>query len=346
MKNNKIKGFDGIRGIAVLFVLLSHFSFHKFIHENVGLSYIYLNLFDGGTGVNIFFVLSGFLITLLLLREYEKNDRISLKNFYIRRALRIYPIYVLFLFIATLLYFMTENFISIKALIYSTFYIYNFLPLVSHSNILSHTWSLSVEEQFYLIWPLFFTLMIKKHHIMLLIGVLLFAFSSLLWHVLLYRAHMDYYYNVDRFTFISGYTIAFGCAAAMLIRNKLFQRCIRVVGLVLGILLYFSPAFLLKAPVTLQYFIQTIGIVFLVSWIYLHQSGRIVSLLENPILCYLGKISYGIYLYQGLFISHHEPYGFWPPSKTITFICLIILCPLSFRYIETYFLRLKSKYSV
>lgn len=150
-KRRHIPGLDGVRGIAVVAVLLYHFWPH---------------LFPGGfMGVDMFFVLSGYLITFLLVREYRKTGRISLKQFWLRRARRILPAALVVIAICTALVSLFRGDIAVKVGYHawtSALFVSNWGQIAESGsyfsdnglNIFTHYWSLSIEEQFYLVWPL------------------------------------------------------------------------------------------------------------------------------------------------------------------------------------------------
>ena len=151
---------DGIRAVAIFAVLMEHFLPWNFItHETVHL---------GRLGVVLFFVLSGFLISRILLDERDKHNSINasswslIGNFYIRRILRIFPIYYL-----TIILFAVFNHAPVKDhLIWHLIYFSNFSsPFIDHANYQStrHLWSLCVEEQFYLFWPFAMVFVQKRH---------------------------------------------------------------------------------------------------------------------------------------------------------------------------------------
>lgn len=143
-KKPRNRNLDGLRGIAVLLVVAHHVSGS-------------LVPFGGPVGVTLFFVLSGFLITRLLLKEEASRGRIDLRAFYIRRALRLYPALLLFLIALPLIMWATRDpqlgdywWKGLAAAAYVT----NLLQAGGQGfGILTHTWSLAVEEQFYLVWP-------------------------------------------------------------------------------------------------------------------------------------------------------------------------------------------------
>jgi peptidoglycan/LPS O-acetylase OafA/YrhL len=148
------KLLDGLRGFAILAVLYTHTSFATLIGDNVKLG-------NGGfIGVDIFFVLSSFLITVLLLKEYLNFGNISIKKFYIRRLIRLSPALLMALAIFMPMVFWISWKAGIKDLIYSLTYSANivsslkrFLPEALQPHYFAHTWSLATEEQFYLIFP-------------------------------------------------------------------------------------------------------------------------------------------------------------------------------------------------
>ena len=154
----KFPAFDGFRGIGVLIVVFSHFP--DVIDSPLYTLAWKLNLGSriGYVALDIFFVMSGFFITRLLLRERLKTGRISFSNFYARRALRIFPIYYLTIFVSYFLFhFGVADTLSLLT------YTFNFYhPFHPAPHPLEHTWSLSVEEQFYFFWPLLILLVPQR----------------------------------------------------------------------------------------------------------------------------------------------------------------------------------------
>ena len=154
----RLPSIDGWRSICLMMVLGSHCNeFSEF--RNITNRHIFLLLFNGHLGVRFFFVISGFLITYLLIKERSKTGKVCLKNFYIRRSLRILPVYFSFLAVIAVLQYL--SFVNQKAITWlgDLTFIVNFLP---RGPISGHLWSLSVEEQFYLIWPITFIWIINK----------------------------------------------------------------------------------------------------------------------------------------------------------------------------------------
>lgn len=143
--NEKILGFDGLRGVSVLFVIASHAEIWSRIgSENTAVA----SIFSAHVGVSIFFVLSGFLITHLLIREKLETGSIDLRAFYARRALRIFPLYYLAVFFLIFMDYIGKASIPNCAYLYAFSYTINFIPQSCTFSSMSHFWSLAVEEHF------------------------------------------------------------------------------------------------------------------------------------------------------------------------------------------------------
>ena len=149
-KLGHVPGLDGVRGLAILFVLGNHLPLRSID-----------SLLPGGfAGVDIFFVLSGFLITTLLLEEFDDSGSVSLRKFYLRRALRLGPALIAMLIVlcvlSFLLYDKSRAHTNCMNALITLFYLSNWVRVFTSNNLglLAHTWSLSAEEQFYLLWPI------------------------------------------------------------------------------------------------------------------------------------------------------------------------------------------------
>lgn len=161
--SGRLPSVDGWRAACLMLVLAAHSQGLPGFKEVGGewwLTHIPL-LFDGHLGVRCFFVISGFLITYLLLQEDERFGSVNLKSFYVRRALRILPVYLAYLAVIGILQYFSvvwqEPITWVGDLTFTT----NFLP---RGFISGHLWSLSVEEQFYLIWPISFVFLKNRTH--------------------------------------------------------------------------------------------------------------------------------------------------------------------------------------
>ena len=145
----RIPSLDGLRTLSIFLVIALHTIQRYAINHTV--STVWYGIFNGSTGVLIFFVISGYLITRLLLNEHQKSGSISLRGFYLRRAMRILP--PLYVYVAVLLILGWAGRLAITKLdiVSALFFFHNYAP--SSMWALEHFWSLSTEEQFYLIWP-------------------------------------------------------------------------------------------------------------------------------------------------------------------------------------------------
>lgn len=165
MSSSRIPSLDGIRALSILLVLASHFgpSLH-YSHDLWAVANCY-----GKVGLRIFYVLSGFLITHLLMRERDRTGAISVKAFYVRRAYRILPAAYLYMVLIIVIFHAGFQF---KDIAFAFTYLSAYSTYIPHK--LSHLWSLSVEEQFYLLWPaVMATAVIRERRVA--VGVILLA---------------------------------------------------------------------------------------------------------------------------------------------------------------------------
>ncbi len=353
----RTKGFDGLRCFSILFVIIGHAqilslsTFHPYVQHNV--SY----LFSGGAGVNIFFTLSGFLITSLLLHEKKSTGRINIKYFFIRRFLRLLPpIIPFFIAIAA---FMSLGYIreTYLGLAVSITYLYNFIPKAKlfYSAELSHTWSLAVEEQFYLTWPFIIKFFRDRTKYLLATSTILLCACSIFVLPTITTTINGKCYLLDQIFFIKKWTIPaigpiiLGCVAALIYTNnnsavsQLFTQ--KRAGLVTLIVLL-SPLYLignLTPTISLAF---SSGVALSLIWICCNQQSIIVKFLEFKPIRYIGLISYGLYIWQGFFVRSGQTFlpKIWlhnlPYNIPLTFVTAII----SYELMEKRVMRLKERF--
>ncbi|WP_299194424.1 acyltransferase [uncultured Erythrobacter sp.] len=348
----KIKGFDGLRALSVIFVILTHLGIYATAQNAGWLSERAAPIISGTTGVQIFFVLSGFLITSLLIKEHEATGSVSLKGFYIRRALRILPLY----FLCVLLTWFVDVYIwpvaSTPSLIFAATFNTSFIPREWYSSILGHTWSLSVEEHFYLLWPAALLFLYKFNFNRALVHILLgTAISLCLLAVVMRIEEVNAAYFVARWSIFAGSWIALGCAAAIVVNGSAYARANALLAsrgaLWLAAALFLHSIVLGLLPKPLDETLRVLGAVLLVCWIAHNQKGRIVSALEYGPLAYTGKISYGLYMWQGFFLATgpgRAPGQLWPLNAGMGLILLCIVAPLSYHFFEKRFLALSGAF--
>ena len=191
--DSQTRVLDGFRALSILYVIVFH-AFYlpqpAFVDLPHFIDFVetmptYLNwVWHGDAGVDMFFILSGFLITGLMLREQDRNGHVHVGRFYQHRVLRILPVYVF----AVMLYSIPEN--SNRAYFWATLlFVNNFLPL--DKILIPWSWSLSIEAQFYLLFPLLFVLLVKSRRpitwlVLLFLGATLIRYLVILWYSPLY----------------------------------------------------------------------------------------------------------------------------------------------------------------
>lgn len=290
-----ISGLDGVRAIAILAVMIAHYGYGAIV--------------PGGLGVTIFFFVSGFLITTLLLREQARSGTVDLRNFYVRRALRLGP--ELYLFVLTIAAIAYVNGTTIRPieLTAALFYFTNYYNLVSGMCI-SHCadwhmlWTLAVEEHFYLAFPL----------LVLLVGrnaqTLLTALAAVLVACLLWRTALVLFTDVDRdWTYKATDaridSIAYGCflAVALVRKPEWFAWAERFRWpLLCASAAIMAISLLVRDDVfrdTARYSAQglSIGLGFVV--LYATSLGATLrAVLDTPALAWVGRVSYGAYLWH------------------------------------------------
>ncbi|MHA3904152.1 acyltransferase family protein [Castellaniella sp. WN] len=211
----KIKGFDGLRGLAVLLVIISHGGFWTLLNVD---HTIFARTLTAELGVTIFFVLSGFLITSLLFEERRVTGTVSLLGFYMRRALRIFPLYFLSLSIAPVLQYMELIRLSNCTYWHAFTYTMNFAPKECVLASYSHFWSLAVEEHFYLIWPLVFLLLRRWALVFMVLVVLICWIVSA--NGSFWLASFSEKYYINRWSIPAAAPIAIGCIGAYFCNSK------------------------------------------------------------------------------------------------------------------------------
>ena len=338
-----IKGFDTLRAISIILVLTSHLGIHQLLPDNEFMRERLSLLISGQTGVQIFFTLSGFLITYILLYELNEFKKINFFNFYMRRFLRLLPpLIVFYIVIAILMKFRLIHTTSVGFL-FSFFYLYNFVPAKYYSGELAHTWSLALEEQYYFVWPFIINFFNRKKVFMFIFLILLACIISI--------------YLYPNLAFTKGFfpnrwfipavaPVLVGSLFAVLINNRdeyyehYFKQKNKTI--LIAIILFLFPLY--SPIVELSFLFQSIGISLLLVWIIYNQKSRLTSMLDNKALSYIGKISYGLYIYHGLFIKN-GPYGdLWFQKFPQNIILTFTVAVLSFHLIESPILKLKKKF--
>jgi len=347
MKLTYYKNLDGVRAIAALMVMFFHF--FQGIEPNTKIISLLAKVsVFGQTGVTLFFVLSGFLITRILINT--KNTEGFFKNFYLRRTLRIFPLYYMFLFLSyyILPILFGTNAPSFNQQIYYFTYLQNFANTFNWNAIgPGHFWSLAVEEHFYLFWPLVVFLFSNKNLTKIIVGIII---GAMILRVIMLNAGYEIFY----FTFTRFDSLAIGALLAIIEqRGGLKNGNSKKFGVLLASL--FVPTIVMWTYFTGEgnNYIQVFKFLFLSS-IYFSIIGLLLCINEDHIankilktkyFSYTGKISYGLYVYHPLAYLICGRY-FHIENTVINFVVRIImtyvLASISFHLFESAFLRFKK----
>lgn len=288
-----ISGLNGIRAIAVIFVIISH----RFPADHI------IQVFPlGSYGVDVFFVLSGFLISRTLFfqilsdQEHRLTNLIIIKNFFIRRSLRIFPIYYLLLFFM----FLTGGIIGNQFrenIVWYIFYGVNYLNYFENKwfGSLAHLWSLSVEEQFYILWPLSLLFIFKKR-ILLLISILIIVGTC-------YPFFCSGMINILTLSCINAFGVGALLAYVEIVEPKyesLFLKISKFIFFPTLFLIYYHNIVNILPYFSERLAISLIAVSIIAYCRYNAKSLLVTQLLGNKILNFIGIISYGIYLYHNI----------------------------------------------
>ncbi len=361
---------DGLRGIAVLLVLWFHSSYFITIDMDAQLSGFtygyYLLTILGETGVDLFFVLSGFLITGILIDT--ANDKQVFRNFYIRRSLRIFPLYyaVLFIFIAYFSIIFGVNGLDSGKIFAHLFYVQNWS--LTHNNdqfiLLDHTWSLAVEEQFYLFWPLLFLSFYNKgsvRNVLILCAVMVLAS----WCMRLFFTDLSQYKWAYTFTISRLDGLAFGALLSILCANYMdkckkynkFLPYVMIITFIAILFVLFSPETKMgshHAMIRYGLILFAIFYVSLLAYIFLSKENNILKRFFS-LGCFrgIGKVSYGVYIFHSpvmmIIVRQIDlDMGYWKGHLILLLsgtVISFVLASISYRYFEKPILRLKDKYA-
>jgi peptidoglycan/LPS O-acetylase OafA/YrhL len=339
---------DGLRALAVLAVLAVHFP---------------MPFLDGGfLGVDLFFVLSGFLITTLLYVEWEESGAIRLGAFYGRRALRLFPGLVVCLLVGLLAVHLvgdadlkersqTGALSAAMGALSAAFYVANWMR-VTHGNdalgVFNHTWSLSVEEQFYIIWPIVLWQLLRRGHTSRqIVSILTVALAlSIVWRIMLWNEGASFarlYNGSDA----HADPLIIGCLLAIWRRNHSARPTTVMVAVAAGAL---CTAVILARPDGSYMYLGVLTLLALACAVLIAavdqpgSTGRLAWLLSLPPLAVIGRLSYSLYLWHypvDHLVRRTTPNKAWQLALDI--VLSFLLAFLSYNYVERPFLRLKRR---
>jgi peptidoglycan/LPS O-acetylase OafA/YrhL len=334
-----IPALDAIRATAVMLVIVYHFD----------VPYV-----NGAVGVEMFFVLSGFLITWVMLRERDRTGGISLTGFYWRRTLRIFPAFYAYLAFAVTIEIVRGRSVPLTEFYSAAFYLQNYFAAIAHppASFVSHTWSLAIEEQFYLIWPVVFAMAALSRR---LVPALLMCIP-LIW---VYRAGLHasgvgqaYIYHAFDARLDH---LMIGCLAALALHRQLWGEMWRrlcanaYVPLITILLLAASSLMDLRSTSyrnVLGFTVEPILMAVLLVQLVMFHGHRLWRWVNAAPVRFVGRLSYSLYLYQQITLSVPDRW-FGPEPTLIKFIAAVgvtfaFACG-SYYLIERPFLQLRHR---
>jgi peptidoglycan/LPS O-acetylase OafA/YrhL len=334
---------DGLRGLAIISVIASHF----------GRNERWLVYVDGTIGVQIFFILSGFLITSLLLKEKVTRRSISLKNFYIRRFLRIIPVAYLYLLVVIILNQVFNLHIPALSFLMSFSFFRN-IPL-TNDWYTGHFWTLATEEQFYILTPFLLAFWPNKYiKLCMVLLVIIPVIEYIGFH------NIGIFYTNRLIHVITMTFIALTSRGALyIITGSLFS-----ILLFKGIINverfnknYYLSFFLLVIAGVIHFpndpihtpYISSVIFALLIGFVIvlnLSEDNFLTMILKNPVLIKIGILSYSIYIWQQLF-TVNQPWAHsfkYSGNIFINLAALFLVSYCSYTYFEKPFLRLKKHF--
>lgn len=342
---------DCLRFIAFLFVFISHaFAIELGFYTHLGLPHeaalwLARAIAVGGFGVALFFVLSSYLITELLIREHSHTGHLDIKSFYIRRALRIWPLYFFFLFLVYFaipqesIYALNGTFLAAMLLFAGNWACVIFGGM-GHS-VAGPLWSVSVEEQFYLAWPLIISRVGVKN--LKKVCVVVIVIANLTRIIMEKKGAGFVAFWCNTITWLDA--IAAGALIALLLRGGApnLSRVQRVLLFAGGFAVWVLPARFsqyLIYPDIASYPLIVVGSVLMLL-------SAIGSGVANPILVYLGRISYGLYVWHVLALAIVSKFlrKYSPQHALAGFILTVLFAAISYRWLEQPFLKLKKRFT-
>ncbi|MEO6391061.1 MAG: acyltransferase family protein [Pyrinomonadaceae bacterium] len=341
LSRSNIPGLDGMRALAVFLVIAYHFGFNRV---------------PGSHGVMIFFVLSGFLITWLLLKESERTGTISLPGFYRRRVIRIFPAFYVFWILSIVLLLAVGRQVPWGHAWSAFFYVSNYYNGIygDPSTAFSHTWSLAIEEQFYLLWPFVFLFLHKD------LRRLTGALVGIIGAVWVYRLILVFGFEQEQSYLYASFdtrldSLMVGCLLAVVLKREVLSQVWRLFlrpwfpVVTFGLLLasvFGGHLLLVRYRDVIGFAIEPVLIAILIAQIVARCDRLWWSWLNWGWVRFLGRISYSLYLYQQLtlFPARKMLQQYPIPVQFVGAIVITVLVAyLSYAIVERPFQRLRGR---
>jgi peptidoglycan/LPS O-acetylase OafA/YrhL len=336
-KNRSIPSLDGLRAISVIAVILGH-SQSAFLDRIPGNA----SFRNGMQGVSVFFVISGFLITHLLVKELRRDGQINLKRFYLRRTFRIFPPFYVYLLVIAALALFHQVYVSPASMLVAATYTWNYAPSTGIW-LLGHFWSLALEEQFYLLWPICMATFSRRANLAIAAGVILLSPLS---RVVTYYAWPSMRINMAMMLHTHLDTIMTGCLLSLVLDLKIWEKFTK---LALSPIAPISAVFFLLAidtpaeqrwrgmyQMTVGITLENVAIAAILLYVVFRHESLLGRFLNTRLLRHLGMISYSLYLWQQLFTG---PYTRFFP---LNMLCILACAELSYWLVEKPSFRIRD----
>ena len=353
----RIPSLDGLRALSIFLVLMLHTL--QTLSETHHVPLLLYAIFDGQTGVLIFFVISGFLITTLLLQEHARRGTISLRGFYLRRAMRILPPLYLYVGVLLLLGWAGRLAVGKLDIVSALFFFHDYAPSVMWS--LGHFWSLSIEEQFYFIWPFVLIYCLRQPGeagkrkatrvalavvcVSPVVRVISFAHNS----------HIPRFLHNNYGLHIHADSLMFGCLIALCQGTPRFERLYESATKIW----WMAPALILISDILnahlTNYWQQPFGYTIcgasaalFLLWCVRNPTSGVGQLLNARTIMHIGVLSYSIYIWQTLFLHADNAGVFGAAHKYVgsfpgNWLAIGAVASLSYYGVEKPSLRLRNR---
>jgi peptidoglycan/LPS O-acetylase OafA/YrhL len=353
-----------MRAISITMVLLGHLSrtLPSVITKNKLFSFFLGSeglLADGSLGVNIFFVISGYLITKLLIIERKKTGSVNLKDFYIRRILRIFPVFYLYIIVIIILktFYIPKLFESYTLVGFAAIYLWNYAHLFHiHTTIrengfrfFGHFWSLSLEEQFYLIWPLMFIRLTNGTLTKVVVAIIVITPVI---RIATYFFMPGSRGQMSMMLQTGGSTIFIGCLGAILENTTFFKE--KITGVIYNnkLIVVIAIFLLVISPLLFKFFggvysvplgstLNSLCIAVLLYWL-VYVPSKVSDFLNKKIIIEIGILSYSLYIWQQLFLTVRL--HLWINQFPQNIFLVFAVASISYYAIEKPILQLKKRF--
>ena len=338
----RLPSLDGLRAISAAMVVLGHAG--KALHVGRDLPFG-AGVIDvwGPVGVTVFFVISGFLITRLLLEERNNTGTINLRAFYMRRTFRILPAYWAYLAVVAVLASAGVVAASPSAFLKAIFFTTNYLN--PGSWVVNHSWSLANEEQFYLFWPFLLLLLGAFKARKTAIGLII---AAPVMRVLTYVFLPEMRPNITAFLHLRVDALMIGCWAALELEEFGTSRVLDFLARPLvaagsTVYLVVISCVMRRAGVVnagFGYSIEAFCALSVITWGLRNADTAVGRVLNSKPFVHFGLISYSLYLWQQLWLSHETPAPVW--SIPLQVAGAVLCAELSYRFVEVPMLKLRT----